>query len=57
MDIHVLGKIRHEQDYEIDYEIGSHLIEHFLCGALSLGNLIDSSKWHLEVGTPSCHFS
>ena len=44
MDIHVLGKIRHEQDYEIDYEIGSHLIEHFLCGALSLGNLIDSSK-------------
>ena len=44
MDIHVLDKIRHEEDYEIDYEIGNHLIEHFLCEALSLGNLIDSSK-------------
>ena len=44
MDIHVLDKIRHEEDYEIDYEIGNHLIEHFLCEALSLDNLIDSSK-------------
>ena len=45
MDIHILGKVRHKQDYEIDKVFGNQFIKDLLCVEyFPIGNVIDSSK-------------